>query len=63
VGFRINFLWSEGRPSFSSLLDCLNEWAGEENIKLIIIFDEAQEFTKMKGFNLIPIIAYAYMII
>lgn len=60
IGVKIEFSWNKERPSFSSILDCLNEWAGEENIRLVIIFDEAQEFIKMKGFNLTPVISYAY---
>jgi len=60
VGVRIEFNWREGRPSLASILDCLNNWARDRGVKLVIVFDEAQEFVKLKGFNMIPIISYAY---
>lgn len=56
----IEFSWGKERVSLASILEELNNWAEKENEKLVIIIDEIQELIKLKGFNLIPIIAYAY---
>jgi AAA+ ATPase superfamily predicted ATPase len=56
----IEFSWGKERISFTSLLDELNNWAESDHTKIIVIIDEVQELTKLKGFNLLPTIAYAY---
>lgn len=56
----IDFSWKESKPLFSSVLEALNAWAEGERKRLIIVIDEVQELIKLKGFNMIPVIAYAY---
>ncbi|WP_152942999.1 AAA family ATPase [Acidianus ambivalens] len=58
MGNEIYFGWGkENRVSFSSLLDSLNDWAED---KVILVLDEAQELHKMRGFNILPSLAYAF---
>ena len=58
MGNEIYFGWGkENRVSFSSLLDSLNDWAED---KVIVVLDEAQELHKMRGFNILPSLAYAF---
>lgn len=53
------FNWGKERISFSSLLDALEEGIGD-NEKIVIILDEIQELSKLRGVNLLPAFAYAY---
>lgn len=59
-GVEIELLHGRDRPSFSLILDALNEWAEEEGRRIVIAIDEAQELMKMKGYSILPSIAYAY---
>lgn len=60
LGNSITFKWKEEEPSFSSILESLNNWAEEENTHLVIVMDEIQELTKMRGRNLLQSFAYSY---
>jgi len=53
------FNWGKERVSFSSLLEALEEGIGD-NEKIVIILDEIQELSKLRGVNLLPAFAYAY---
>mgnify|MGYP001772493122 CR=1 FL=1 len=57
AGNEVVFNWGKERVSFSSLLDSLEEGVNE---KLIIVLDEAQELSKLRGVNLLPVFAYAF---
>lgn len=58
MGNQVLFYWKAGkRVSFASLLDSLNDWADD---KVIVVLDEAQELIRMRGFNILPILAYSY---
>lgn len=58
MGNEVYFSWeSKSRVSFSSILDSLDEWAED---KVILVLDEAQELHKMRGFNILPSLAYAF---
>lgn len=46
--------------SIPSLFDALNDWASSESKHLVVIIDEVQELSKMRGFNLLPVFAYVY---
>ncbi len=61
-GFKVNFSWGgKNRVMFADVLDALNDWASDEGgLKAIIVLDEAQELIKAKGFNILPVLAYAY---
>jgi len=56
----VEFSLGKERPSFSSILEALEDWAEDEGKRIVMIIDEAQEFIRMKGYNILPIIAYAY---
>ena len=58
--FGIEFSLDSSRPLLTSILESLNEWARDRGEKLVIIVDEAQELIKMKGYDILPAIAYAY---
>lgn len=60
MGFTIEFSESTRDVSIPSIFDALNDWASSEGKHLVMIIDEVQELSKMRGFNLLPIFAYAY---
>jgi AAA+ ATPase superfamily predicted ATPase len=62
LDFGIEFSTSRQRPSFSSILEALDECAGDEGTRLVIVlvFDEAQELNKLRGYTILPSLAYAY---
>ncbi|MEM1526299.1 MAG: ATP-binding protein [Ignisphaera sp.] len=56
----MEFSLGKSRPSFSSILDVMDRWAEDRGEKLVFIIDEVQELVKMKGYSILPSIAYAY---
>lgn len=56
----VEFFSGKSRPSFSSILETLDRWAADKGVKLAFVIDEVQELVKMKGYNLLPSVAYAY---
>ncbi|ADM28614.1 ATPase [Ignisphaera aggregans DSM 17230] len=56
----IEFEEGRNRPLLSSMLDAIDEWSSRRGCRTIVVFDEAQELIKLKGFDILPIIAYAY---
>ncbi|WP_216086137.1 AAA family ATPase [Vulcanisaeta distributa] len=59
-GFRVSFSWGRDRVMLADILDSINDWAGDEGLRAIIVLDEAQELVKARGFNVLPVLAYAY---
>ncbi|MDJ0269339.1 MAG: ATP-binding protein [Aigarchaeota archaeon] len=61
MGARIEFEWSKKkRLSITSLLEKLDEWANSSGERIVVAFDEAQILSKLRGINLLPILAYCY---
>jgi AAA+ ATPase superfamily predicted ATPase len=63
TGFNIEFDWRRRSPSLTSLLERLNEYAGERNTYFLIVIDEVQELRFLRGHNKLDfrqIMAYCY---
>jgi hypothetical protein len=60
AGLDLRFSWGRERVEFAQILDKLSEIAEKEGERVIIVFDESQELRKLKGYNLLYPIAYAY---
>ncbi|MEM1608228.1 MAG: ATP-binding protein [Ignisphaera sp.] len=58
--FGVEFSLDRSRPLLTSILESLDRWAGDRGKRLVIVVDEAQELIKMKGYDVLPAIAYAY---
>lgn len=59
VGLSIS--WGGKEPAeLSNLLDELNSWAKQENTRMVIAFDEAQELKKVAGVDMAKLIAHVY---
>ncbi|MEM0463211.1 ATP-binding protein [Pyrobaculum sp.] len=59
AGFEVKISWRE-RGSLVEVLEWLNRWAEENGRKAVVVIDEAQELTKLKGYNLLKLLAYSY---
>ncbi|WP_291765697.1 AAA family ATPase [Caldivirga sp. UBA161] len=59
-GFEVRFNWGRDRVMFGDLLDKLSDISEREGRRVIIVFDESQELRKLKGYNIIYPLAYAY---
>ncbi len=59
-GFRVSLSWGRDRVMLAEVLDSIDEWAGDEGLRAIIVFDEAQELVKARGFGILPVLAYTY---
>ena len=58
MGNQVLFSWKGvNRTSFTPLLDAPNDWSDNG---VIVVLDEAQELVKARGFNVLPVLAYAY---
>jgi AAA+ ATPase superfamily predicted ATPase len=44
----------------SEILEALNEWAEEKGKNVHMVIEEAQELIKLKGYDILPSIAYAF---
>lgn len=53
-------LSQDEKPRLSEILDRIDEWSERSGLCTVIAFDEAQELLKVRGVNLLPVIAYAY---
>ncbi|BCU67959.1 hypothetical protein HS7_13960 [Sulfolobales archaeon HS-7] len=42
------------------MLSSLNDWAEDNGNNVILVLDEAQELIKVKGYDVLPLIAYAF---
>ncbi|MEM0013676.1 MAG: ATP-binding protein [Saccharolobus sp.] len=61
AGVNLRFKWGgEGKVEFSQILEKLSEISEKEGKRIVIIFDESQELRKLKGYNLLYPLAYAY---
>lgn len=60
-GLEIRFGWDrENKVDMSNVFEKLSEISEKEGKKVIIVFDESQELRKLRGYNLLYPIAYAY---
>jgi AAA+ ATPase superfamily predicted ATPase len=59
-GVSVDFSLRRSRPLFTAILEALNEWTRDKGSRLVFVIDEAQELIKMKGYSIVPSIAYAY---
>jgi len=60
LGLEVEFERGKSRPLLTSILEAMDSWAKDREEKLVIIIDEAQELIKLRGYDIIPAIAYAY---
>lgn len=60
LGLEVEFERGKSRPLLTSILEAVDSWAKDREEKLVIIIDEAQELIKLRGYDIIPAIAYAY---
>ncbi|MEZ0247646.1 MAG: ATP-binding protein [Thermoproteus sp.] len=60
AGVSVRFKWGRERVRLVELLERLDEWAEGEGAKLYLVLDEAQELAKLRGVNLLPVLAYSY---
>ena len=61
AGFKVKLRGPRlGEVMLTQILESLNQWAYENNTCIVIGFDEAQELVKLRGINLLPVIAHAY---
>ena len=59
-GFEVRFSWGRSRVELSDLFDRLSDIGEREGRRVVIVIDEAQELRKLKGFNILYPLAYAY---
>ena len=60
MGVSLNFEWGKERVELSDIFESLNGWAEEKGKTVYIVIDEAQELIKLRGYNVLPSIAYAF---
>lgn len=61
TGLQVRFRWDEERRvSLSEVLRVLNDWGESRGSNVVIAFDEAQELMKLRGVNVLSIMAHAY---
>ena len=60
AGVEVEFARGSRRPPPPEVLKALDEWAGSESRRLVVVLDEAQELYKLKGGSLTPVLAWAY---
>jgi AAA+ ATPase superfamily predicted ATPase len=60
AGVEVEFARGSRRPPPPEVLKALDEWAGSESRRLVVVLDEAQELYKLKGGSLAPVLAWAY---
>ncbi|ADN50604.1 AAA family ATPase [Vulcanisaeta distributa] len=59
-GFEVRLGWGKSKVELGDLFDRLSDIGEREGRKVVIVFDEAQELRKLKGFNILYPLAYAY---
>jgi hypothetical protein len=60
MGFSVSFGWGKEKVELSDLFSELNDWASEKGETMHIVIDKAQELMKLRGYSILPSIAYAY---
>lgn len=61
AGVEVRLSWGPGdRAEISDVLERLSEVAEEEGRRPVVVFDESQELRRLKGYDLLYPIAYAY---
>ncbi|ADY02263.1 ATPase [Vulcanisaeta moutnovskia 768-28] len=59
-GFEVRLSWGRDRVELADLFDRLSSIGEREGRRVVIVFDESQELRKLKGFNILYPLAYAY---
>ncbi len=59
AGFEVKISWRE-RGSLAEILEALNRWADDTGKKAVVVIDEAQELVKLRGYDLLKLLAYSY---
>ena len=59
-GFSIKLNAKENKMLLSDVLHSMNSWAKTRKTVVVFALDEAQELIKLKGLNILPLIAHAY---
>jgi AAA+ ATPase superfamily predicted ATPase len=60
-GVSISFAWGgRQRLRLADLFDSLQEYGDRSSRDVVVVLDEAQELIKLRGYDLLPQIAYAY---
>jgi len=61
AGFSISLSWSRRNGvDIAEVFDKLNDWASDRGLRFVVVLDEAQELVKVRGANLLPVLAYVY---
>ncbi|BAK54810.1 AAA family ATPase [Sulfurisphaera tokodaii] len=60
MGISVNFSWGRDKVELSDIFSSLNDWGEEKGKTVHIVIDEAQELIKLKGYNVLYSIAYAF---
>jgi hypothetical protein len=60
MGFSVSFSWGKEKVELSDLFSELDDWASEKGETMHIVIDEAQELMRLRGYSILPSIAYAY---
>ena len=60
AGLELKLSWGNEKVELSDILERLSDISEKENRAVIIVIDESQELRKLKGYNLLSPIAYAY---
>ncbi len=58
--FEVRLGWGKSKVELGDLFDRLSDIGEREGRKVVIVFVEAQELRKLKGFNILYPLAYAY---
>lgn len=60
-GVSVKFRWGgERRAKLPEILSALSSWAEDRGEEAVVVIDEAQELIKLRGYNVLPALAYAY---
>ncbi|MGC8607765.1 MAG: AAA family ATPase [Vulcanisaeta sp.] len=59
-GIELRLSWGKNRVELADLFDKLSEISERESKRVIVVFDESQELRKLKGYNILYPLAYAY---
>ncbi|AEA12455.1 ATPase [Thermoproteus uzoniensis 768-20] len=60
AGLRVELEWGRERAGLADVLKALDRWAEREGEKVVVALDEAQELSKLRGYDVLPALAYAY---
>lgn len=60
MGVSLSFEWGREKAELSDVLDALDRWAEERGETVYVVIDEAQELIKLRGYSVLPSMAYAF---